>query len=146
MPVAGYQLAPTRLATGNWKLGTDITTIDELLAEARAKLDRVRAEDLSDEVAKGAILIDARPIEERQRDGDLEGAIVIDRNVLEWRLAPSSEHRIVDVEPEQRVIVVCTDGYQSSLAAANLQRLGLLGATDLIGGYRALIGEEVEGG
>ncbi len=109
-------------------------------------MDRVRAEDLSDEVAKGAILIDARPIEERQRDGDLEGAIVIDRNVLEWRLAPSSEHRIVDVEPEQRVIVVCTDGYQSSLAAANLQRLGLFGATDLIGGYRALIGEEVEGG
>jgi len=123
-----------------------MTTIDELLAEARAKLDRVRAEDLSDEVARGAILIDARPIEERQRDGDLEGAIVIDRNVLEWRLAPSSENRIVDVEPEQRVIVVCTDGYQSSLAAANLQRLGLLGATDLIGGYRALIGEEVEGG
>ena len=115
-------------------------------AEARAKLDRVRAEDLSDEVARGAILIDARPIEERHRDGDLEGAIVIDRNVLEWRLAPSSEHRIVDVEAEQRVIVVCTDGYQSSLAAANLQRLGLLGATDLIGGYRALIGEEVEGG
>lgn len=139
LPVAGYHLAPTRLAT-------DMTTIDELLAEARAKLDRVRAEDLSDEVARGAILIDARPIEERQRDGDLEGAIVIDRNVLEWRLAPSSEHRIVDVEPEQRVIVVCTDGYQSSLAAANLQRLGLLGATDLIGGYRALIGEEVEGG
>lgn len=123
-----------------------MTTIDELLAEARAKLDRVRAEDLSDEVARGAILIDARPIEERQRDGDLEGAIVIDRNVLEWRLAPSSEHRVVDVEAEQRVIVVCTDGYQSSLAAANLQRLGLLGATDLIGGYRALIGKEVEGG
>ncbi len=123
-----------------------MTTIDELLAEARAKLDRVRAEDLSDEVARGAILIDARPIEDRQRDGDLEGAIVIDRNVLEWRLAPSSEHRVVDVEAEQRVIVVCTDGYQSSLAAANLQRLGLLGATDLIGGYRALIGEEVEGG
>ena len=123
-----------------------MTTIDELLTEARAKLDRVRAEDLSDEVAKGAILIDARPIEERQRDGDLEGAIIIDRNVLEWRLAPSSGHRIVDVEPEQRVIVVCTDGYQSSLAAANLQRLGLLGATDLIGGYRALIGEGVERG
>ena len=123
-----------------------MTTIDELLAEARAKLDRVRAEDLSDEVARGAIMIDARPIEDRQRDGDLEGAIVIDRNVLEWRLAPSSEHRVVDVEAEQRVIVVCTDGYQSSLAAANLQRLGLLGATDLIGGYRALIGEEVEGG
>jgi len=123
-----------------------MTSIDKLLAEARAKLDRVRAEDLRDEVAKGAILIDARPIEERQRDGELDGAIVIDRNVLEWRLAPSSESRIVDIEPQQRVIVVCTDGYQSSLAAANLQELGLEKATDLIGGYRSLIGIEVDGG
>ena len=130
--------------TGNSsEQASEMLTIDELLAEARVRLDRVRAEDLSDEVAKGAILIDARPIEERQRDGELEGAIVIDRNVLEWRLAPSAKHRIVDVGPEQRVIVVCTDGCQSSLAAATLQRLGLGGATDLIGGYRALIGKEV---
>ncbi|GMQ86154.1 MAG: rhodanese-like domain-containing protein [Acidimicrobiia bacterium] len=121
-------------------------TIDELLAKARAKLDRVRAEDLGDEVAAGAMLVDVRPIEERQRDGELEGAIVIDRNVLEWRLAPSSKDRIVDVAPQERVIVVCTDGYQSSLAAATLQRLGLHGATDLIGGYRAMIGLEDEGG
>jgi rhodanese-related sulfurtransferase len=121
-------------------------TIDELLAAARARLDRVQPQDLERAIAEGALLIDLRPVEERERDGELTGAIVIDRNVLEWRLAPSSQWRIVDVEPDQRVIVVCTDGYQSSLAAANLQQLGLKGATDIVGGYRGLVGMEVEGG
>jgi len=123
-----------------------MTTIDELLASARERLDRVPAEDLVGLVNKGALLIDVRPIEERERDGELEGAVVIDRNVLEWRLAPSSEWKIGEVEPGQRVIVVCTDGYQSSLAAATLQELGVEGATDLVGGYRSLIGIEVDGG
>jgi rhodanese-related sulfurtransferase len=123
-----------------------MTTIDELLAAARAGLDRVQPQDLERATTDGALLIDLRPVEERERDGELVGAIVIDRNVLEWRLAPSSRWRIVDVEPDQRVIVVCTDGYQSSLAAANLQELGLNGATDIVGGYRGLIGLEVEGG
>jgi len=123
-----------------------MTTIDELLAAARAGLDRVQPQDLERAIADGALLIDLRPVEERERDGDLTGAIIIDRNVLEWRLAPSSEWRIVDVEPDQRVIVVCTDGYQSSLAAANLQKLGVKGATDVVGGYRGLIGLEVEAG
>ncbi len=123
-----------------------MTTINELLASARERLDRVPAEDLVRLVNKGALLIDVRPIEERERDGELEGAVVIDRNVLEWRLAPSSEWKIGEVEPGQRVIVVCTDGYQSSLAAATLQELGVEGATDLVGGYRSLIGIEVDGG
>lgn len=123
-----------------------MVTVDELLENARAKLDRVPAEDLNDEMANGAIVIDARPIEERERDGELAGAIVIDRNVLEWRVAPSSKWRTVEPQPGQRVIVVCTDGYQSSLAAANLQDLGVEGATDLVGGYRSLIDIEVEGG
>jgi rhodanese-related sulfurtransferase len=123
-----------------------MTTIDELLATARAGLDRVEPQDLERAIADGALLIDLRPVEERERDGELVGATVIDRNVLEWRLAPSSEWRIVDVEPDQRVIVVCTDGYQSSLAAAHLQALGLKGATDVVGGYRGLMGLEVEGG
>ena len=123
-----------------------MTSIDDFLAAARARLDRVRADDLEREVAQGAILIDTRPFEERERDGALEGAIVIDRNVLEWRLAPSSKWRIDDIDPEARVIVVCTDGYSSSLGAANLQELGLENATDLIGGYRSLIGIHVEGG
>jgi rhodanese-related sulfurtransferase len=123
-----------------------MTTIDEMLAAARARLDRVRAEDLQRLVTEGAMLIDVRPVEERNRDGELEGAVVIDRNVLEWRLAPSSEWKIGEIEPGQRVIVVCTDGYQSSLAAATLQELGVEGATDVVGGYRALIGIEVDGG
>ena len=127
-------------------LSERITTIDEMLAAARARLDRVRAEDLQRLVAEGAMLIDVRPVEERKRDGELEGAIVIDRNVLEWRLAPSSEWKIGEIEPGQRVIVVCTDGYQSSLAAATLQELGVDGATDVVGGYRSLIGIEVDGG
>jgi rhodanese-related sulfurtransferase len=123
-----------------------MTSIDELLARARSRLDRVGADELSDLVAAGALLIDIRPVEERDRDGELEGAIVIDRNVLEWRLAPSSRWRTVTPEPGQRVVVVCTDGYSSSLAAATLKDLGVDDATDLIGGYRSLIGIEVEGG
>jgi rhodanese-related sulfurtransferase len=67
----------------------------------------------------------------------MPGAVVIDRGVLEWRLAPSSEHRSIDVGPSQVVIVVCNDGYQSSLAAAQLLDLDVSGATDLVGGYRA---------
>lgn len=84
----------------------------------------------------GALLVDIRPIENRAKEGDMPGALVIDRLVLEWRLAPSSDHRIVDVEPGQTVIVFCNEGYSSSLAAATLLDLGIEGATDLIGGYR----------
>ena len=87
----------------------------------------------------GALVVDIRPIEQRERDGELPGALVIDRNVLEWRLAPSSDTRVLDVEADKRVIVVCNQGYQSSLAAATLQKLGLRGATDFIGGYEALL-------
>jgi rhodanese-related sulfurtransferase len=145
--VTGDRLLPTR----NWQLATeqlatDMTTVDELLAAARAELDRVRPADLDRAMAEGAILIDIRPVEERERDGTLEGAIIIDRNVLEWRIAPSSRWRTVEAAPGQRVIVVCSDGYQSSLAAATLRRLGVDGATDVVGGYRSLIGIEVEGG
>jgi rhodanese-related sulfurtransferase len=88
-------------------------------------------------VAAGALVVDIRPIEQRERDGALPGALVIDRNVLEWRLDPASPHRSVDVGAEQVVVVVCNEGYASSLAAATLRRLGLRGATDLDGGYQA---------
>jgi rhodanese-related sulfurtransferase len=76
-------------------------------------------------------------VDQRQRDGELPGALVIDRNVLEWRLAPSSPSRVVEVDRHQRVILVCNEGYCSSLAAATLQDLGIPGATDLIGGFQA---------
>ena len=113
-------------------------TIDELLAGARAQLRRIAPEELERETAAGALVVDIRPVEQRHRDGDLPGALVIDRNVLEWRLAPSSPNRVVDVQ-DRRVIVVCNEGYQSSLAAATLLELGVLGATDLIGGYQGLL-------
>ncbi|MGQ0849975.1 MAG: rhodanese-like domain-containing protein [Actinomycetota bacterium] len=111
-------------------------TIDQLLARARLQLDRVSPEALETEVAAGALVVDIRPSEQRLRDGSLPGALQIDRNVLEWRLAPSSDSRLFDLEPERRVIVVCDQGYCSSLAAATLQELGLPRATDLIGGYQ----------
>jgi rhodanese-related sulfurtransferase len=118
------------------------SSIDGLLAKARFSLERVDACELSNEVAAGAVVVDIRPAEQRQRDGSLLGALVIDRNVLEWRLAPSSESRLLDLDWGQRVIVVCNEGYSSSLAAATLQELGLARATDLIGGFQSLLAED----
>ena len=117
---------------------TDLPAIDVLLAQARSRLDRVRPERLADELAAGAILIDTRPIEQRQRDGELPGAIVVDRNVLEWRLDPTSPHRLpIATDTDVRFIIACNEGYSSSLAAATLQELGLRFATDLVGGFQA---------
>jgi rhodanese-related sulfurtransferase len=85
----------------------------------------------------GGVVVDIRPLEQRERDGSLPGARVIPRNVLEWRLDPRCEHRDPDVgRADRKVIVICDEGYQSSLAAANLRRLGL-DATDVIGGVQA---------
>ncbi len=112
--------------------------IDALLAEARADLERVAPADLAAEMAAGALVVDTRPEEQRRRDGDLPGALVIDRNVLEWRLDPTSPHRIPEAADRgRRIIVVCNEGFSSSLAAATLRRLGLSRATDLAGGYQA---------
>ena len=113
--------------------------VDRLLAEARVGLDRVTADRLGDEVAAGALVVDIRPVEQRRRDGELPGALVVDRNVLEWRLDPTSPHRLPQADAaDRRVVVVCNEGYSSSLAAATLRRLGLERATDLVGGFQAL--------
>ena len=117
-----------------------MATIGDHLQAARSRLDRVSKDDLDAAVAAGAVLVDIRPVEQRDRDGVLEGALVIDRNVLEWRFAPTSGSRLDDVDPNSQVIVVCNQGYQSSLAAASLQDVGVPNATDLIGGYQSLIG------
>ncbi|MEX1125618.1 MAG: rhodanese-like domain-containing protein [Acidimicrobiia bacterium] len=114
-------------------------TIDELLANARWGLARVEAGELDSELMAGALIVDIRPLDQRQRDGALIGALVVDRTVLEWRLAPTSQFRLVELDRDQRVILVCNEGYSSSLAAATLQELGLPGATDLVGGFQALI-------
>ncbi|MFD1211721.1 rhodanese-like domain-containing protein [Arthrobacter sp. GCM10027362] len=113
-------------------------TIDQLLLESRSGLERVHASDLEREMAAGALVVDTRPADQRERDGDLPGAVVVDRNVLEWRLDPSSPHRLpIADDPARRIVVVCNEGYSSSLAAHTLQRLGLTRATDLIGGFQA---------
>ena len=115
------------------------SAIDMLLAHARAGLDRVEPERLADEVAAGAVMIDIRPVEQRERDGELPAAIIIDRNVLEWRLDPGSPDRLpIAVDAGIRYILVCNEGYSSSLAAATLRQLGLRRATDLVGGFQAL--------
>ena len=111
--------------------------VEVLLERARAGLDRVQPEQLATEVANGAIMIDIRPAEQRARDGELPAAVVIDRNVLEWRLDPTSPHRAaLGIGHQTRLIVVCNEGYSSSLAAATLRELGLVRATDLVGGYQ----------
>ena len=91
-----------------------------------------------EEVEAGAFVVDVRDSALRDAQGPLEGATHIDLTVLEWRLSPSSENRIVTLEPAQRVIVVCNEGYSSSLAAVRLQQVGVLGATDLVGVITAL--------
>ena len=116
----------------------DRHSIDEILEQARARLDRVEPAQLAAELANGALVIDIRPAEQRTRDGNLLGAMVIDRNVLEWRLDPSCEHHTPEVTShDQRIVIVCNEGYGSSLAAATLRDLGLPRATDMIGGYQA---------
>ncbi len=118
-------------------------SIDELLAAARARLDRVAPEDLLAEQASGALVVDIRPLEQRLLDGSLPGAVVIDRNILEWRLDPASDHRIPAIAGyDTRVVVVCNEGYSSSLAAALLHDIGLRRATDLIGGFQAWLAVE----
>jgi len=117
--------------------GTNRRTVEDLLADARSRIDRVSPEDLAAEQAAGALVVDVRPSEQRLRDGELPGAVVIDRNVLEWRLDPASPHRTPDVAGyDQRIILVCNEGFSSSLAAATLLDVGLHRATDLIGGYQ----------
>ena len=113
-------------------------TLDELLIRARRDLVRVGPEQAAAELANGALLVDIRPADQRSAGGEIAGATVIDRNVLEWRLAPASEWRIDAVAgPETRVIMLCNEGFSSSLAAATLKELGLVNATDVIGGFKA---------
>ena len=109
--------------------------IDRLLAAARDQIaPRATVADLDD----AQLVVDIRPVGLRERDGELPGAVVIDRNVLEWRLDPTSAHRLAEVtSAELRIVLVCDEGYASSLAAAELRRLGLRRATDLVGGFQA---------
>jgi len=86
-----------------------------------------------------SVIVDIRPVELRDRDGELPGAVVVDRNVLEWRLDPTSPHCIAAASPDREIVLFCDEGYASSVAAASLQRLGLARVTDLDGGFQALV-------
>jgi rhodanese-related sulfurtransferase len=113
-------------------------TVEQLLEQARARLRRLSPAEAADAQAAGALVVDTRPAAQREREGELPGARVIERNVLEWRLDPASADRIPDVTGyDQVVVVVCSEGYSSSLAAAALQDLGFRHATDLAGGFQA---------
>ena len=115
------------------------TTIEELLAAARAQLERLGPREAWDAVRGGAVIVDIRSEVQRERDGVIPGALFHPRNVLEWRADPASPHRdpALAGDPARRVIVICDESYQSSLAAATLQDLGLARATDVVGGFRA---------
>ncbi|MFC5724719.1 rhodanese-like domain-containing protein [Streptomyces gamaensis] len=120
-----------------------------LLAAARAELDRVGPAQAAAVRAAGGLLVDIRYAALRERDGTIPGALVVERNELEWRLDPACEHRAAEATGHDlRVVVVCDEGYASSLAALSLRRLGLRHATDLAGGFRAwrAAGLPVEGG
>ena len=113
-------------------------TIARLLSEARERLERVAPEQAQAAARAGALLIDIRSEVQRERDGVIPGSRFIARNVLEWRCDPASPWRDpVITDAHARLIVICNEGYQSSLAAATLQRLGLIDATDVIGGFQA---------
>ena len=110
--------------------------IDRRLERVRSRLSRVTARQVAAEQAAGALLVDTRTEAQRRRDGSIPGALVIDRTVLEWRLDPTSPWRIPEAESaDTRVIVVCAQGYSSSLAAASLQAVGLRNVTDMIDGF-----------
>ena len=115
-----------------------VSAIDRQLAEARRGLVRVDPDQAAALQARGGLLVDIRPAAQRAHFGEIPQALVIERNVLEWRLDPTSPDRLsTGPAPDQPVVVICQEGYASSLAAASLQDLGLRGATDLDGGFAA---------
>jgi len=109
-------------------------TIEDLLAEARSEYQRITPQQAREETADGALIVDIRPA--WQRTFEVPGALIIERNHLEWRLDPTSDARVPSAGAGQRWIVVCEEGYASSLAAASLRRIGI-DATDVIGGITA---------
>jgi len=113
-------------------------TIDDLLAEARQRIVRVTPLEAAARIADGAYLVDIRPAAQRRREGEVPGSLIVERNVLEWRFDPASDARLPEATGyDVDVIVLCSEGYTSSLAADALRSLGLHRATDVIGGFLA---------
>jgi rhodanese-related sulfurtransferase len=115
-------------------------TVDDLLALARARIRRLDPHETADACRRGALLIDIRPTVQRRWEGEVPGAVVIERNVLEWRVDPSSAHRLAQITDHDReIVVMCSEGYASSLVAATLVDLGFGSAADLDGGFQAWV-------
>jgi rhodanese-related sulfurtransferase len=113
-------------------------TIDEVLAEARARLHRLEPAEAAAHVADGAVLVDTHPAFQRDADGEVPGALLVERNHIEWRFDPASDAKLPEAtDYDVEVIVLCNEGYASSLAADSLRALGLHRATDVVGGYQA---------
>ena len=113
-------------------------SIDEILAEARERLRRLGPAETYEAMRRGAVLVDIRTVAQRAEQGRVPGSIHVERNVLEWRFDPQSDARLPQATGyDVQVIVMCVEGYTSSLAAVALQDLGLARATDLDGGFRA---------
>jgi rhodanese-related sulfurtransferase len=118
--------------------------IDKVLDAARDRLQRLPASAVPGALERGAILVDIRPQAQRDREGNVAAALVIERNVLEWRCDPTSDTKLPEaVDDDVEWVVLCSEGYTSSLAAASLIDLGLHNATDVVGGYHALAAEGV---
>ncbi|MEE9242569.1 MAG: rhodanese-like domain-containing protein [Mycobacterium sp.] len=116
-----------------------VSRIDVMLSTARSQLTRLKPHEVTAALKRGAQLVDIRPAGQRQHEGQVPGALVIERNVLEWRCDPTSDARLpCAVDDEVEWVVLCSEGYTSSLAATALRNLGLHKATDVIGGYQAL--------
>jgi rhodanese-related sulfurtransferase len=115
-------------------------TVDDLLASARARIRRLDPHETAAACRRGALLIDIRPTVQRRWEGEVPGALVIERNVLEWRLDPASAHRLAQITDHDReIVVMCSEGYASSLVAATLVDLGFASAADLDGGFQAWV-------
>ncbi|KAL3418211.1 hypothetical protein PVAG01_09926 [Phlyctema vagabunda] len=121
-------------------------SIDQILAEARSHLQRLTPGEAytlltapsPSEDDPPAVLVDIRPVAQRREEGSIEGALIIERNVLEWRFDPRAESRLPMADRyDLKIVVFCSEGYTSSLAARSLQKLGLSNTTDIIGGYKA---------
>jgi rhodanese-related sulfurtransferase len=114
-----------------------VRSIDSILAEARSRLVRVDPSEACAAVTQGAVLVDIRPAAQRAAEGEVPGSLIVERNVLEWRFDPTSEACLPFAAYGLRVIVLCQEGYTSSLAAVALQDLGIRRATDVTGGFSA---------
>ncbi|HTY72108.1 MAG TPA: rhodanese-like domain-containing protein [Actinomycetes bacterium] len=116
---------------------TSARSIEAVLAQARSRLVRLEPAAAAEALAEGAVLVDIRPVAQRECHGEVPGALIVERNVLEWRFDPTSDARLPVAAYDLHVVILCQEGYTSSLAAAALQDLGIRRATDVAGGFSA---------